>query len=86
MAALTFDRHAHMTRRRGKLELLRILGWALIVVLGGLLLSPAVAYFDLEPLPGDFHLTVGDMHLYIPLVTSMIPSGALTLLFLIMRR
>lgn len=65
---------------------MKILGWAIIVLLGGLLLSPAVAYFNFDPLPGDFHLNFGDTHLYIPLGTSLIVSAALTLLFLIMRR
>jgi hypothetical protein len=65
---------------------LKILGWAVIILLGALLLSPAVAYLGLDPLPGDFHVNFGDTHLYIPLGTSLIASGALTLLFLIMRR
>jgi hypothetical protein len=65
---------------------LRILGWAVIVLLGALLLCPAVAYFGFAPLPGDFHVSYGDIHMYIPFGTSLIASVALTLLFLIVRR
>ncbi|MGA9796376.1 MAG: DUF2905 family protein [Rhizomicrobium sp.] len=65
---------------------MKLLGWAVIILLGAVLLSPAVAYFDFSPLPGDFHLNFGDTHLYVPLGTSLIASVALTLLFLIMRR
>ena len=65
---------------------MKILGWATIILLGALLLSPAVAYFNFDPLPGDFHLNFGDTHLYIPFGTSLIASAALTLLFFILRR
>ena len=65
---------------------MKILGWAVIILLGAVILCPAVAFFGFDPLPGDFHLNFGDIHLYVPLGTSLIASGALTLLFLIMRR
>jgi hypothetical protein len=65
---------------------LKLLGWALIVLLGALILCPAIAFFGFDPLPGDFHVNYGSIHYYIPLGTSLIASGALALLFLIMRR
>jgi Protein of unknown function (DUF2905) len=64
----------------------RLLGWGLIVLIGALILSPAVAFFGFSPLPGDFHVNFGDIHIYLPLETSLIASGALTLLFFFLRR
>jgi hypothetical protein len=64
----------------------KFLGWIVIVILGALLLCPAVALFGLSPLPGDFSLNYGDSRIFVPLGTAMIASGALTLLFFILRR
>lgn len=63
-----------------------LLGWAVIVVLGALLLCPAVAYLDLTPLPGDIHVHYDDTQIYLPLASSLIGSVVLTLLFLIIRK
>jgi hypothetical protein len=64
----------------------KFLGWTVIVFLGAVLLCPAVAQFGFSPLPGDFTLHYGDSRVFVPLGTSLIASGALTLLFLVMRR
>ncbi len=58
----------------------------MIILLGAVILCPAVALFGFDPLPGDFHVNFGDIHIYMPLGTSLIASGALTLLFLFVRR
>lgn len=65
---------------------MKYLGWAVIMLIGAVLLCPAVAQFGFSPLPGDFSLSLGDSHIFVPLGTSMIASVALTLLFLVMRR
>jgi hypothetical protein len=57
-----------------------------MVLLGALLLCPAVAFFGFDPLPGDFQVNYGDIHIYVPFGTSLIGSVALTLLFLVVRR
>ncbi len=36
------------------------IGWGINILLGALVLSPVVSYFDAWALPGDMHLAVGD--------------------------
>jgi hypothetical protein len=62
------------------------LGWVVIMLLGALVLCPAVAYLDLTPLPGDIHIHYGDMEFYVPLASSLVASVVLTLLFWIIRK
>jgi hypothetical protein len=64
----------------------RLLGWIALDLIGAFILSPAVAMIGLDPLPGDFHLTLGNTHLYLPLATSFIVCVCLTLLFFLYRR
>jgi uncharacterized membrane-anchored protein len=63
-----------------------LLGWTAIILLGALVLCPAVAYLDLAPLPGDIHVRYDDMQVYLPLASSLIASVVLTLLFWIIRK
>jgi DUF2905 family protein len=65
---------------------MRILGWTVIILLGALILSPAVAYFDFAPLPGDIHVNYDNMHFYLPFTSSLIASVVLSLLFWLLRR
>ena len=66
---------------------MRLLGWGLIILLGALVLCPAVAYFDfLPPLPGDIHFDYGNGLIYLPLASSLIASVFLTLLFWLLRK
>ena len=60
--------------------------WLGMIVIGALILCPAIAMLDLDPLPGDFLLHFGTMHIYMPFTESAILSGSLTLLFLVLRR
>ena len=60
--------------------------WLGMMVIGALILCPALAMLNLDPLPGDFTLQWGTAHFYMPFTESMIVSVSLTLLFLILRR
>jgi hypothetical protein len=65
----------------------KALGWIAIILIGAIVLAPAIGMIGLDPLlPGDFTLHVGNAHIYLPLGTAFAVSGSLTLLFLIMRR
>jgi Protein of unknown function (DUF2905) len=64
-----------------------ILGWAVIILLGALVLCPAVAYFDFLPaIPGDIHFNMGNGQIFLPLGSSLVASVFLTLLFWLLRR
>ena len=52
-----------------------------ILLLGGLILSPAIGYMDLDPLPGDIVFQQGDLHIVIPVIYSLCASSALALLY-----
>jgi len=65
---------------------MRILGWAMIILLGALVLCPAVAYFDFVSLPGDIHVNTGNGQIYLPLASSLVVSVFLTLLFWLLRK
>ena len=60
--------------------------WIAMVLIGALILCPAIAMLDLDPLPGDFSFTWGQTQIYMPFVSSLIVSVSLTLLFLLFRR
>lgn len=60
--------------------------WIALILVGAVILCPAVAYMGLDPLPGDFTFTWGQTQIYMPFATSLIVSVSLTLLFLILRR
>ena len=46
---------------------MRVLGWGVIILLGALVLCPAVAYLDFTSLPGDIHVNYGNGEVYLPL-------------------
>jgi hypothetical protein len=65
---------------------MRVLGWGVIILLGALVLCPAVAYFDFVQLPGDIHVNLGNGQVFLPLGSSLAASVVLTLLFWLLRR
>jgi hypothetical protein len=52
-----------------------------LLVLGAIILSPVVAAFDLDPLPGDLHLHWGNAVVTIPVIYSLCASAGLALLY-----
>ena len=58
----------------------------IIVVLGAVVLSPAIAAFEFDPVPGDFALRVGSGQVNIPVAYSLCASLGLALLYKIMKR
>ncbi len=52
-----------------------------ILVLGALILSPAIALIGLDPMPGDIIFRDGDWHINIPVAYSLCASGGLALLY-----
>ena len=52
-----------------------------ILVVGALILSPAVAYLGLDPLPGDIAFHLGDWHINIPVAYSLCASTGLAVLY-----
>jgi len=53
-----------------------------IVALGALVLSPAIAWLQIDPLPGDINFNWQEHRLFLPFAQSLIASVALGLLFL----
>ena len=64
----------------GKLILLAI------VFLGALVLLPVVAFFGIDPLPGDMTLNLQNHRIFLPFTQSLIASVVLALLFSFFRR
>ena len=64
--------------------LLVILGGVFIVVVGLLIYSGALSWFG--RLPGDIRYERGGVRVYIPIVSMLLVSLALTLLFNLLRR
>jgi hypothetical protein len=64
-------------------RLLIVLG--LILVAAGIL-WPWLSRLGLGRLPGDIAITRGNLHIYIPLATSLLVSVVLTLLFWALRK
>jgi hypothetical protein len=63
----------------------------LLIVLGAVtlaagLLWPWLSRLGLGRLPGDIAITRGNLHIYIPLATSLLISVVLTLLFWALRK
>jgi hypothetical protein len=63
----------------------------LLIVVGAILLAaglfwPFLARLGLGRLPGDIVINRGNLHIYIPLVTSLVVSVVLTLLFWVLRK
>ena len=57
-----------------------------ILVLGALVLSPAVAALDLDPMPGDIMFRWGNTPIIIPVAYSLCASLGLALFYKIMKR
>ncbi len=63
----------------------------LLLVLGAILLLagifwPFLARYGIGRLPGDIVINRGNLHIYIPLATSLLVSVVLTLLFWALRK
>jgi len=56
-----------------------------ILVLGALILSPAVAAFDFDPLPGDIRFHWGNAVITLPVIYSLCASAGLALLYKIVK-
>ncbi|PTQ57841.1 MAG: hypothetical protein BSOLF_0703 [Candidatus Carbobacillus altaicus] len=59
------------------------MGVVLIVI--GMLWELGLNRVPFFRLPGDFHWKVGEVHIYVPLMTSFILSVLLSLFFLVLR-
>jgi Protein of unknown function (DUF2905) len=64
-------------------HLLFILG---IVIVGAAALAPAIAYIGLDPLPGDFAINQGNLHIAVPVTYSLCASMGLGLCYYFMKR
>jgi hypothetical protein len=64
----------------------KLLLLALILVVGAVIIAPVIMAFELDPMPGDFVLTLGNQHYAVPVIWSLCASGALGLLYLFYRR
>lgn len=62
-----------------------ILG-ALILILGAIILSPVVAAFEFDPVPGDIAFRLGNTHINLPVAYSLCASLGLALFYKIMKR
>jgi hypothetical protein len=56
-----------------------------ILVLGALILSPVVAAFNFDPLPGDLHFHWGNTVVTIPVFYSLCASVDLALLYKVLK-
>ena len=54
-------------------------------MLGAIILSPVVAAFNFDPLPGDLHFHSGSTVISIPVIYSLCASAGLALLYKIMK-
>jgi membrane protein implicated in regulation of membrane protease activity len=68
------------------MDVRRILIVAGIVLLAAGLLWPVISRFGLGRLPGDIAFSRGNTHFYFPIMTSLVISVVLTLLFWLFRR
>ena len=57
-----------------------------IFLLGSLILSPAIAYLGLDPVPGDILFRSGDTRINVPVAYSLCASTGLTLLYYFLKR
>ena len=58
----------------------------LILVVGAVILAPAIMLAEPDPMPGDFVLAWSNQHYPVPVLWSLCASGALALLYLVYRR
>jgi hypothetical protein len=64
-------------------NLLFIIG---ILIVGAVVLAPAIGYIGLDPLPGDFTINQGDLHLAVPVTYSLCASMTLGLFYYFLKR
>jgi Protein of unknown function (DUF2905) len=57
-----------------------------ILFLGALILSPVVAAFEPDPMPGDIMFNIAQTHIFIPVAYSLCASLGLALLYRIVKR
>ena len=57
-----------------------------ILILGAAVLSPVIAAFEFDRVPGDIAFQLGDTHINIPVAYSLCASLGLALLYKIMKR
>lgn len=56
-----------------------------LLLLGAAVLSPVVAAFGLDPIPGDFIFGLGHSHVAVPVTYSLCASMGMTLLYYAMK-
>jgi hypothetical protein len=57
-----------------------------ILVIGAVMLVPAISVMGLEPLPGDFTIHTNDFRMAVPVTYSLCASMGLGLLYYLLRR
>ena len=57
-----------------------------LLAVASLALSPVVAAFDPDPVPGDINFHLGTTHIFVPVVYSLCASLGLALLYMVMKR
>jgi hypothetical protein len=57
-----------------------------ILLIGAVVLMPAIAYLGLDPLPGDFTIQHGNWHMLVPVTYSLCASLGLGLFYYFMKR
>ena len=68
------------------MDIRRLLIVAGVIILAAGLLWPVLTRLGLGRLPGDISIERGNIRFYFPIVTSLVISVALTLLFWLLRR
>ena len=57
-----------------------------LLIAGALVLSPVIGFLEIDPLPGDVHMSWANHKLFLPVTQSLIASATLGLLFLWARK
>ena len=65
---------------------MRIAIYLVILVLGAICFSQAIAMMDLAPMPGDLRYDSGEWHIHIPVLYSLGVTGALGLLIWFLKK
>ena len=63
-----------------------VLIYAVVIVLGALVMSPGLALLDFDPMPGDFDFSRQNLQIHVPVLYSLGTSVVLALLFWWWRR
>jgi hypothetical protein len=64
----------------------RYISIAAVFVIGAAALVPAIAYLGLDPMPGDFIINHGNLHMAVPVTYSLCVSMSLGLLYYFAKR